>query len=143
MKKHSRHIALVLLLFIAYPYVFQASHIINHDHSHNAGNRSANSGNYHACSSHDHCDNPDGNKDNPDGSSFPGPYLAGVPDHTDHEDAYCPLCEHEFAKFSLKSLYYITFKDERFSLVNNYFYQDPSVLYTGHHRSFRAPPSVS
>jgi hypothetical protein len=136
MKKHSRHIALVLLLFIAYPYVFQALHILYHDHSPTAGN-------YHACSFHGQCDNSGGNKDKPDGPSFPGKNLAGIPEHSDHEDADCPLCEHEFAKFSVKSLYYISFKDERFSLVNNYFYQDPSVLYTGHHRSFRAPPTIS
>jgi hypothetical protein len=142
MKKHIQHIAIILLLFIAYPYVFQAVHILSHDHSHASGNRSANSGYYHSCSLHDHCDNPAGNQEKPDGLSFSGPYFEGIPGNSDHEHEQCPLCEHEFAKFSVKSIFYTSFEDERFSLVNNYFYQVPSVLYTGHHRSFRAPPSV-
>jgi hypothetical protein len=142
MKKHSRHIALVLLLFIAYPFVFQTFHILYHDHSHTAGNWLANSGNHHECSSHDHSDNTDGKTNKPGKHHFPHQHIAGIPEQPDHEHEHCPLCEHEFGKFSVKSLFHIYFKDERFTLVNNYLYRDPSVLYTGNHRSLRAPPAV-
>jgi ABC-type nickel/cobalt efflux system permease component RcnA len=142
MKKHSRHIALVLLIFIAYPFVFQTFHILYHDHGHTAGNLPAISGDYHECSSHDHSDNSRGKNNKPEDSPFTVRYT-GIYEQSGHDHKHCPLCEHEFAKFSVKSLFYISFKDERFLLVNNYLYQNPSVLYTGNHRSLRAPPPFS
>ncbi len=142
MRKSTRHIAFLLLIFIAYPFVFQTLHVISHDHGHSGPIRSDNvKGQIHACTFHrDKSDGPAGQEDNPGKPAPAGQHFSGSPEYPGHE--HCPLCEHEFAKFSLETLFHISFTDERVSLVNNYFYRNPLVLYSGNHCSLRAPPLV-
>jgi hypothetical protein len=144
MKKNTPYIALLLLVFIAYPFVFQTVHIISHDHGFSLMNTSdPGNGQVHFCSPHQNkCEDP-ARKDNSNNFPLPGQQLVSSPGYSDLEGSHCPLCEHEFAKFSLEKLFHITFTNERVLLVNNYFYRNPSLLYTGNHRLLRAPPPVS
>jgi hypothetical protein len=143
MKKSTRHIALLMLVFIAYPFVFQAVHIISHDHYLHIDGSDTGRGHVHFCPAHHNKCEESFRKDNPDEPSFAGQQFLSSIGLSDHEGNHCPLCEHEFAKFSLEKLFNISFADERISLVNNFFYRNPSVLFTGNHRSLRAPPPAS
>ncbi len=153
MQKHIKHTALFLLLVIVYPFLFQALHIIHHDHNHAAGHRHVvDQSNKSSCSSlTGFCSNNDGPSDdhhhyraNCDANLDHKDVLNIVsPAKTVHDHEECPLCEHEFAKFNLKRSMDIFFTEEIFTTVNTSFYQNPPVLYTGNHISLRAPPRLS
>lgn len=154
MQKHIRHTTFFLLLVIVYPFLFQALHIIHHDHDHNhaAGHRHVvDQSNKSSCSSlTGFCSNNDGPSDdhhyrqNCDANLDHKDVLNIVsPAKTVHDHQECPLCEHEFAKFNLKRSVDIFFTEEIFTTVNISFYQNPPVLYTGNHISPRAPPRLS
>jgi hypothetical protein len=140
MRKSVRHIAFLLLIFIAYPFVFQTLHVISHDHGHTRPVRSGIvNGQLHDCTfHHDKSHDPAGQDDNSHKPVPAGQQFSGTHEHPGHE--HCPLCEHEFAKFSIETLFQVSYTDDRFSLVNNYCYNNPPVLYNGNHCSLRAPP---
>ena len=142
MKKGIQNIAIVLLFIIAYPFVFQAAHILSHDHGH-SHTHSLNpvSGNLHECPRHD------GRLD-ASGTGFDGlndyEYSAGrqlsILQQYDNTGKHCPLCEHDFAKFKIDAIFQIATSGERFASVNSDLHQNPPVLYTGNNASLRAPP---
>lgn len=141
MKINFGNIALLLLVFIAYPFVFQTVHIISHSHGFSRINKTyAGNGHVDFCSSHHNkCEDP-AREDHSNKPPLPGQQFLKNPGNSDYVVSHCPLCEHEFAKFSLEKLFHISFADERFFLVFDYFYRNPPVLYTGNHRLLRAPP---
>jgi len=152
MHKHCRHTASFLLLVIVYPFLFQALHIIRHDHEHYAGQSHMNGrSNKTNCSSlSGFCSNIDElADDHPSGQNcdtnldhrdilYIVSQLATIHDHEE-----CPLCEHEFAKFSLNRSMDIFITEEIITSVDISFYQNPPVLYSGNHISLRAPPGFS
>ena len=160
MQKHIKHTALLLLLVIAYPFIFQSLHIIYHDHSrHTARHHAVNHGTLNHTSplsgscTHTPGDDPhhfpgDHNHDSSGERSGTGTdirYFSStvIPENKDHDHKECPLCDHEFAKFKLERSMNIFFLEEIFTIINTSFYQNPAVLYTGNHISPRAPPRRS
>jgi hypothetical protein len=145
MKKHIRHTAILLLIFIAYPFVFQTLHIMFHDHGHDHVQKPGLShGQIITCTPHmKNCGHSAQIPHNHDGTALPFQHALDNPECSGVDYGHCPLCEHEFAKFSISSLYAISFSDERVSAINTCFYQNPPVLYQGTHISLRAPPITS
>lgn len=156
MQKHVRHTAFLLLLVIAYPFIFQSLHIIYHDHSHHSAHHVVNHGGlnhssplsgscthepgdnmHHTSGDHDH--DPSGKKS---GGVTELWYLSCtlLPESKDHDLKECPLCDHEFAKFKLERLLNIFFSEEMFNIINTTFYRNALVLCTGNNVSLRAPP---
>jgi hypothetical protein len=139
MKKNVQNIALILLVFITYPFVFQALHILYHDHGHSPDIN----GLTHSCiASGASCNS---NNDDRHHSSVPAllfHILSAVP-VTESGGNHCPLCEHDFAKFRVGSIFQIAFSNETFSLVYSDLYQVPGILFSGNHISLRAPPHLS
>jgi hypothetical protein len=144
MRKNIQHIAFLLLIFTAYPFVFQTLHILHH-HGHSV-NSGLNTGmvHTHACSSdHDKYGDYDPDTDNSANHALSGRFYLRSSQQDENGEVHCPLCEHEFAKFSLGTFQEVSFTSERLSLVSTYFYQSPPLLYTGNCTSLRAPPLKS
>lgn len=157
MQKHIKYTALILLLVIAYPFLFQSLHIIYHDHSHHSSRHLAvNHGSlnhssplsgscthypgddtHQSAGNHNH--NPSGNKSEA-GDELPYALCLVNPESNIHDQKECPLCDHEFAKFKLERSLNIFFSEVIFNIINAYLYQAPPVLYTGNNVSLRAPP---
>ena len=144
MKKHNRHIALVLLTVIIYPYISQSLHVLNHDHGHmHIYGTTAGTATGHSCTSTGNgCIHHNGEAGNNEGSSGTiGTAFAALAD--DQSAAPCTLCEHEFAKFSLNRVYNIVFHTEMVCTFNPFPYNEPSGIFTFSHISLRAPPRLS
>jgi hypothetical protein len=141
MKKSVQNIALLLLVFITYPFVFQALHILYHDHGHSLDN-SENGLVYICLPPAGVCSGHHDTRDLSAIPQLPFPVIGTVPD-SETGGNHCPLCEHDFAKFRVSNVYQIVYGNENFSLVNTNFYQIPPVLFTGNHISLRAPPRLS
>ena len=143
MKKHTQYIAFLLLLFFGYSILFQNLHILLHDQGYIHNNCTpGQTGTAHFCISDKGCGHSSGsiNQDNnPDHPKQPG---INKPDHHSHEAVHCPVCEHEFAKFSIIKIINVDFPSEILSFVTLCLYQAPRILYNGNHVSLRAPPSL-
>ncbi len=145
MKRYSQHTACLLLLFFGYSILFQNLHILLHDHgdyNSNCSSESAHSRTAHFCISDKGCGHSSGGTDQdnyPDHPKQPG---INNSDHNTHKAIHCPVCEHEFAKFSFTKVFNIDFSAEGIEFVTSCHYQAPRILYKGNHISLRAPPSV-
>ena len=144
MKKHVQHIAFLLLLFIAYPILFQTLHILYNDHGHAHSHCQANQHSYmHFCTSGNGCGHSSGNTNFAVSSDHPEQHFINNHDHLANEADHCAICEHEFAKFSISKIFNICFTSEIFSTLTAFLYQDPLVSFDGNNVSLRAPPPVS
>ena len=135
MKSHIRHAALVLLAVILYPVGYQNFHILYHDHghqiSHSVCESILNSGS--SDSSEHECGNDNNGVEE---NELPYYQFNKVVDH-------CPVCEHEFAKFSHTGIYTVSTIYDFFSAIKDYVYYPPALAYSGNHISLRAPPLLS
>ncbi len=143
MKKHTQHIAFLLLLFFGYSILFQNLHILFHDHLDIHNNcTSGQTGINHFCASDNLCGHSSGSIDQDNNPGHPKQPGINQPDHHSHEAVHCPVCEHEFAKFSITKIFNVDFSTEFLSFVTPGLYKAPRILYDGNHVSLRAPPSV-
>lgn len=144
MKKHNRHIALVLLAVIIYPYISQSLHILNHDHGHmHIYGVASGTATGHFCTPADDCHHQgSGNNENTDAAGPGEIAFTTLPDEQ-VDSGQCTLCEHEFAKFSLNRVYNIAFHRDIVCTLNSLPYNEPSGIFTFSHISLRAPPRAS
>jgi hypothetical protein len=142
MQKYTRHIALALLVVIIYPYIAQSLHVLGHDHGHIHiyGLAAGGHGN-HSCTADNGCHHHNDEGDNPEATTAPGVTFSSLPD--ERSNAPCTLCEHEFAKFSLTSIYTIEFDQYKIGTFSPVPYSEPSGIFTFSHISLRAPPLSS
>ncbi len=140
-KKNSQYTAWLLLFFLAYSILIQNLHILFHDHGdiHNPCNQGQ-TGIAHFCTSDNVCGHSSGSINQGDDPGYPKQPGINKPDHPSHEAVHCPVCEHEFAKFSITKIFNIDFSSEILSFVTLCLYQTPCILYNGNHVSLRAPP---
>jgi hypothetical protein len=144
MKKHNRHIALVLLTVIIYPYISQSLHVLNHDHGHmHIYGTTAGTATGQSCTSTGngcfHHNSEPGTDEGAAGTTVIA--FEALPDS--QSAAPCTLCEHEFARFFLTRIYKIVFHGEMVCTFNPFPYNEPSGIFTFSHISLRAPPHVS
>lgn len=145
MKKHNRHIALVLLIVIIYPYISQSLHVLSHDHSHmHLYGSAAGTSNSNICTSADNdCHHQSARHNENSDAAVPGEVAFKALPDDQVTSAPCTLCEHEFAKFSLNRIYNIVFHREMLCTLNPLPYNEPSGIFTFSHISLRAPPRAS
>ena len=144
MKKHVQHIAYLLLLFIAYPFIFQTLHILYNDHGHTHSHCRADQHSYiKFCSSVNGCGHSSKNTNHAAGSNHPEQHYVNIHDQFAGEADHCAICEHEFAKFSISKIFNICFTSEIFSALTPFPYRNPLVSFNGNNVSLRAPPPVS
>jgi hypothetical protein len=140
MHKYTRHIALLLLVVIIYPYVAQSLHVLGHDHGHmHLYGVAGAQGNY-SCTPDAGCvhNDPVGDRES---TGIHGATLQALTG--DRSDSPCTLCEHEFAKFSLTSIYTVVFGQDKIGSIGPVPYNEPSGIFTFNHISLRAPPLSS
>ena len=156
MQKHLKYTAIFILMVVVYPFLFQSLHIIYHDHQHGSGHIPGISPvSRNSCSVHtglcSHAGSHEPEKDPPAGPGSdsktgrsPGLIFCTVNDHEPfHSHEECPVCEHEFAKFSLDNTSYTLFTEDIIAIISPLFYLEPAILYTGNHKLLRAPPLLS
>jgi hypothetical protein len=142
MHKYTRHIALLLLVVIIYPYIAQSLHVLGHDHGHMHvyGVAPGAHGNY-SCTPDTGCVHHNNPANDRESTGIRGVTLTTRTDGG--SDTPCTLCEHEFAKFSLTSIYTVVFGQDKIGVFGPVPYSEPSGIFTFNHISLRAPPLSS
>jgi hypothetical protein len=135
MKRQIRYTVLVLLAVIIYPVGYQNFHILYHDHGH-LKSHSVCEGILNSGSSDSFAHECWNDSKEIEENEFPYYQYNKVIDH-------CPVCEHEFAKFSHAGIYNIANIYDFFSTINDFLYHPPVLSLSGTHISLRAPPYLS